>query len=76
MAQFAPADTNTAATDTLVFVTIDLGWLMTPETKELHKLVADKVGLPLDNVLLQLSHTHASVNVSRPLTDPSCPGGW
>ena len=73
MPQFAPADT--AAATTLVFITIDLGWLQTPETQELHKVVTDKVGLPPDSVLIQLSHTHASVNVSRPLADPSCPGG-
>lgn len=59
---------------TLVLVTVDLGWLQDPQTDELHQVVAAEVGVPADNVLIQLSHTHASVSLPRAVTDESCPG--
>ena len=36
--------------------------------------VAAEAGVPADNVLIQLSHTHSSVSLPRAVADPSCPG--
>lgn len=60
---------------TLLLVTIDLGWLQPGPTKILHESVVSATGLPADNVLVQLSHTHASVSLGVPFINSGCPGG-
>ena len=61
--------------DTLLLVTVDLGWLLKDETEELIAAIADASGIDPSNLLLQLSHTHAGPSMTRPFVDPDCPGG-
>ena len=61
--------------DTLLMVTVDLGWLLKDETEELIAAIADASGIDPSNLLLQLSHTHAGPSMTRPFVDPNCPGG-
>jgi hypothetical protein len=72
---FAAAESGSSA-GVLLLITIDIGWLQTAETAQLHQVVADGVkGLGVEEVLIQLSHTHAAVAMARPFADPDCPGG-
>ena len=61
--------------ETLLLVTVDLGWLLKDETNELLDTIAAASGVDPANLLLQLSHTHAGPSLTRPFVDPDCPGG-
>ena len=61
--------------ETLLLVTVDLGWLLKDETNELIDAIAASSGVSHENLLLQLSHTHAGPSMTRPFVDPDCPGG-
>ena len=66
------------ASEPLVVVTVDLGWLLAAETAELLAAVAAGCGPPVESgrLLVQMVHTHAGPSLTRPFVDgQDCPGG-
>ena len=74
---FAPLEPTGAAEGEgpLLAVTIDLGWLFKGETDELSAAVSAATGVSTPRLLISLSHTHAGPSMTRPFTEPNCPGG-
>ncbi|MBQ8356636.1 MAG: hypothetical protein IJX39_02390 [Clostridia bacterium] len=59
---------------TAVIIAADLLTVKTPECNEIRALIAERVGIPADHVLLAILHQHTSVivgdwDVTTPLTD-------
>lgn len=61
----------------LVIVNVDLGWLLADETAELCAAIAAGCGVTMESghLLVQMTHTHAGPSLTRPFTEPDCPGG-
>ena len=61
----------------LVIVNIDLGWLLAEETAEICAAIGTACGATVESgrLLVQMTHTHAGPSLTRPFTDPDCPGG-
>lgn len=61
----------------LIIVNVDLGWLLAEETAELCAAISAACGVTVESgrLLVQMTHTHAGPSLTRPFTDPECPGG-